>query len=98
MATIADVAARAGVGIGTVSRVLNGSHQVRPATRDKVQAAIVELNYRPARSTVGSRPHRQGLVGVLVPFFDEPASYQRLRGIVQSVQPHDLEIVLFNVD
>ena len=98
MTTIADVAARAGVGIGTVSRVLNGSHQVRPATRDKVQLAIRELNYRPSRSTAGSRTKRQGLVGVLVPFFDEPSSYQRLRGIVQSLQPHDLEIVLYNVD
>ena len=35
---------------------------------------------------------------MLVPFFDEPSSYQRLRGIVQSLQPHGLEIVLYNVD
>ncbi len=98
MATITDVAARAGVGIGTVSRVLNGSHQVRPTTRAKVQAAMEELNYRPTRSSAGSTAKRQGFVGVLVPFFDEPSSYQRLRGIVQSLQPHGLEIVLYNVD
>ena len=98
MATISDVAAHAGVGIGTVSRVLNGSDQVRPATRDKVHAAMEELDYHPSRSTAGNRSKRQGLVGVLVPFFDEPSSYQRLRGIVQSLQPHDLEIVLYNVD
>ena len=41
---------------------------------------------------------RQGFVGVLVPYFDEPSSYQRLRGIVQSLQLHGLEIVLYNVD
>jgi DNA-binding LacI/PurR family transcriptional regulator len=98
VATISEVAARAGVGIGTVSRVLNGSFQVRPATRDKVQAAIAELNYRPSRSSTGNTSKHQGFVGVLVPFFDEPSSYQRLRGIVQSLQPHGLEIVLYNVD
>ncbi|MGH3000857.1 MAG: LacI family DNA-binding transcriptional regulator, partial [Gaiellaceae bacterium] len=35
-ARIADVAARAGVGVATVSRVLNGHANVRPATRDRV--------------------------------------------------------------
>ena len=40
-ATIADVAKRAGVGVGTVSRVLNESPQVRPSTRERVEAAIV---------------------------------------------------------
>ena len=35
---------------------------------------------------------------MLVPYFDEPSSYQRLRGIVRALQPHGLEIVLYNVD
>ena len=33
-----------------------------------------------------------------MPHFDEPSSYQRLRGIVRALQPHGLEIVLYNVD
>lgn len=98
MATIADVAARAGVGVGTVSRVLNASDQVRPETRERVRVAIEELDYRPSRSSRTGRAPRRGFVGVLVPFFDEPSSYQRLRGIVRTVQPHGLEIVLYNVD
>ena len=98
MATISDVAARAGVGIGTVSRVLNGSQQVRPTTRAKVHAAMEELGYSPARSPAGKGSRRQRFVGVLVPHFDEPSSYQRLRGIVRALQPHGLEIVLYNVD
>jgi len=98
MATISDVAARAGVGIGTVSRVLNGSVHVRPTTSAKVQAAIEALGYSPTRSAAGSRARRQGFVGVLVPHFDEPSAYQRLRGIVRAVQPHGLEIALYNVD
>ena len=84
MATISDIAAKAGVGIGTVSRVLNGSHQVRPTTRARVQAAMEELDYHPTRSGTGRAGRHQRFVGVLVPHFDEPSTYQRLRGIVRA--------------
>jgi transcriptional regulator with XRE-family HTH domain len=50
MATIDDVAARAGVGRGTVSRVLNGSTKVRPATREAVEKAMTELSYQPSEA------------------------------------------------
>jgi LacI family transcriptional regulator len=45
--SIRDVAARAGVGIATVSRVLSGSTDVRPDLRERVQAAARELDYQP---------------------------------------------------
>ncbi len=58
--TIADVARRAGVSTGTVSHVLNGTASVRPDKRDRVEAAIRELSFRPnalARSLIArSRP------------------------------------------
>ncbi len=56
--TIYDVAARAGVSIKTVSRVMNDEPNVRPATRDRVVAAAEDLSYHPnlsARSLAGSR-------------------------------------------
>ena len=46
-ATIRDVAKKAGVGLGTVSRVLNQSHQVSDGTRQRVQDVIDELDYSP---------------------------------------------------
>jgi DNA-binding LacI/PurR family transcriptional regulator len=49
--TIDSVAARAGVGRGTVSRVVNGSAKIRPATRAAVLRAIGDLGYVPNRST-----------------------------------------------
>src|SRR5712692_6432460 len=45
--TIRDVARRARVGVGTVSRVLNNGAYVSPATRDRVLAVIRQLGFRP---------------------------------------------------
>lgn len=62
-----DVAALAGVSHITVSRVLNGYPSVRPATRERVLAAIATLGYRrnpAARALVTSR---SGAIGVLAP-------------------------------
>lgn len=56
--TLEMVAMRAGVGRGTVSRVINGSDQVSPATREAVRTAIAELGYVPnhaARTLVTRR-------------------------------------------
>ena len=44
---MADVARLAGVSHQTVSRVINGSPSIRPATKARVEQAIVELGYRP---------------------------------------------------
>lgn len=64
-ATISDVAARAGVSIKTVSRVLNREPKVRPATRDRVEAAMEALRYRPnspGRMLASRRSYILGLV------------------------------------
>ncbi|HLV87793.1 MAG TPA: LacI family DNA-binding transcriptional regulator [Candidatus Sulfotelmatobacter sp.] len=54
--TIRDVASRAGVAVGTVSRVINNQPDVNPKLREKVQRALRELNYRPnARAQIFAR-------------------------------------------
>lgn len=63
--TIHDVARHAGVSSMTVSRVINGEQNVRPATREKVEAAIRALNYSPnpaARSLASADVVRLGLL------------------------------------
>ncbi|WP_235037719.1 MULTISPECIES: LacI family DNA-binding transcriptional regulator [unclassified Novosphingobium] len=63
--TIADVAQHAGVSLMTVSRVMNGKANVRPETRDLVDAAIKALNYAPsiaARNLAGAGEIRIGLL------------------------------------
>ena len=47
MASIKDVAQKAGVGVGTVSRVINGSGYVAADTRKKIEQAISDLEYTP---------------------------------------------------
>lgn len=49
MSTQKDVAAKAGVSFITVSRVVNGLDNVAPETKERVEAAIKELNYQPNR-------------------------------------------------
>jgi LacI family transcriptional regulator len=63
--TINDVARRAGVSPMTVSRVINGETNVRPATRERVDEAIAALSYAPnpaARSLAGAGQTRIGLL------------------------------------
>ena len=56
--TLDQVAARAGVGRGTVSRVVNGSPQVSAQARAAVQRAIEELGYVPNRAARALTPLR----------------------------------------
>lgn len=98
MVTIADVAAHAGVGAGTVSRVLNDSPQVRPRTRARVEASIELLGYRPhpaARALVRGRCQT---LGVVVPFFTHASAIERLRGVVAALDESRYDLVLFNVE
>jgi DNA-binding LacI/PurR family transcriptional regulator len=65
-AVMADVAKLAEVSHQTVSRVINGSPQVRPATRERVLAAMQKLGYRPntmARALATGRSRTLGVVG-----------------------------------
>ncbi|PWJ52819.1 transcriptional regulator, LacI family [Quadrisphaera granulorum] len=63
--SITDVAARAGVSIQTVSRVLNAAPKVAPGTRQRVQDAITELGYRRNPAARALATGRGGVVGVL---------------------------------
>ncbi len=65
--TLKDVADRAGVSTATVSRVMNTSGIVQPATRDRVQAAIRELGYTPNFGARALASRRTNTVAAIVP-------------------------------
>jgi LacI family transcriptional regulator len=98
MATIADVAARAGVGAGTVSRVLNDRPKVSPEARARVLAAIAELDYRPSAMARGLVLGRSQTIGVVVPFFTHASAVERLRGVVAALRQSRYDLVLFNIE
>lgn len=72
MAGIKDVARRACVGVGTVSRMLNNSGYVADETREKIEAAMRELNYTPNELARNLYHKRTGIIAVLVPNVSNP--------------------------
>jgi DNA-binding LacI/PurR family transcriptional regulator len=97
-ATIRDVAKQAGVGVGTVSRVINASKSVSPTTRQRVLDAIEALDYRPNPSAQRLSRGRSHTIGVIAPFFIADSYIHRLRGIESILETTDYDLVLFNVE
>ena len=76
---VKDVAALAGVSVGSVSNVINRRDSVRPDVRERVEAAIAQLGYKPNPTAPALRRGTSPLVGVAVfdrtnPFFMEAAA------------------------
>jgi DNA-binding LacI/PurR family transcriptional regulator len=96
--TIYDVARAAGVGVGTVSRVLNNSQAVKASTRERVLEAINRLNYAPdpiARSMITGRTR---VLGVIIAFVTRNFSVEVLRSMIRAASLVDYELVIYNVE
>ncbi len=96
--TIRDVAKRADVGVGTVSRVLNDHPSVREPTRQKVLKAIAELDYSPNLLARRLSLGKTLTIAVIIPFFTRPSSVGRLRGVEYAVADSEYDLILFNVE
>jgi LacI family transcriptional regulator len=96
--SIRDVAARVGVGVGTVSRVLNDSPHVSEKTRRRVHAAIEELGFRPSFSARRLSLGSTQTVGVVAPFFTQSSVVERLRGISEVIGESAYDLTIFNVE
>ena len=81
MTTIADVAARAGVSIATVSRVLNDTARIAPDTRDRVIEAVDALDYHPNLPARNLRRNQTGAILILTPNMTNPFYASILTGI-----------------
>ncbi|MDA3963475.1 MAG: LacI family DNA-binding transcriptional regulator, partial [Planctomycetota bacterium] len=97
--TIYDIAKAAGVGIATVSRVLNGDTHVRPSTRAAVQDAISALGYRPSRAArrlAQGHPSRPR-VAALVPFFTAAFYFAVTRSLAHGLKASDIDLVIHDI-
>ncbi|WP_128378710.1 LacI family DNA-binding transcriptional regulator [Streptomyces cavernae] len=97
--TLEEVAARAGVGRGTVSRVINGSPRVSDATRAAVEAAVAELGYVPNTAARALAANRTDAIALVVPepetrFFAEPYFSDVLRGVGAELSETEMQLLL----
>jgi DNA-binding LacI/PurR family transcriptional regulator len=97
-ATIADVAAASGVGVGTVSRVINGATNVREATRAKVLKVIEQLRYRPSHLAAALSRGTPRTVAIVVPQLTRPSVVMRLAGALAVLDEQEYDTVVCNVD
>ncbi|MEW2484988.1 LacI family DNA-binding transcriptional regulator [Streptomyces sp. NPDC048411] len=97
--TLEEVAARAGVGRGTASRVINGSPRVSAHTREAVEAAVAELGYVPNRAARALAGNRMDAIALVVPesesrFFAEPYFSDIVRGVGAALADTDMQLLL----
>jgi len=94
MATMRDVARRAGVSAKTVSRVFNDDPHVSPATKDRVTAALRELNYVPSTLATTFRSGRAPVIGVAVPDIADPFFGALAKAVEALAAEHDMSVVM----
>ncbi|WP_428674320.1 LacI family DNA-binding transcriptional regulator [Roseibium sp.] len=94
MPTVKDVAEHAGVSVGTVSRVLAGEAAVKPSLREKVNAAIAALGYRPNVTARALRTSRTDVVGLIVPDITNPFFAQLAASVELAARNHRHSLML----
>lgn len=100
--TIYDISKKAGVSIATVSRVLNGSDKVRPATRQKVMDIIEQYDYTPNAYARGMGLHSLQTIGILCADSSDIFMAKAVYFIEQELQANGYESLLcctgYNLD
>ncbi len=98
MASMNEVAKRAGVSIATVSRVLNNNGKVNEATRSRILKAIKDLKYQPSRvaKRLRSKSVSSNLLGVLIPDIKNPFYVEVLEGIEEVAYKNNYALIMCN--
>ena len=98
--TMADIAREAGVGIGTVSRVLNNSSQVSGKTRTKVLDIIKARQYTPsvAASKLARNDRVETSVGILLPDLGNHYFFEIFETIYHKFRERGIDVILFNYE
>lgn len=92
--TIYDVAQHANVAISTVSRVLNNSTEVSEATRQKVNASINTLGFRPHRMAKMLAQQNSQTLSVAMPSFTALFYNEMLKGIKDTLRSHGYDLLM----
>lgn len=97
-ATLHDVARAAGVSIKTVSNVINNYPHVRSATRERVEAAIDELQYRPNQAARSLRSGRADMIGLIVPDLRNPYFAELADDVMRAARAHGFSVLIEQFD
>jgi LacI family transcriptional regulator len=95
-ATIADVAAKAGVSTATVSRVLAGVGQARPETRARVMEAARALDYRPSEIARSLKRRSTQTLGLIITDIENPYFPQLVRSVEDAARAAGFTVLLCN--
>ena len=95
--TIYDVAKEAGVSLATVSRVINGSNVVKEPTRERVEAAIEKLGYKPNAIAQGLALQKTTTIGLVVPEASFTYTGQIINGLIDVAKIYNYNIMLHTV-
>ena len=98
MATIKDVAAAAGVSTATVSRLLASKSNFSPEVRERVLAAVKDLNYRPNRAARTLRSQKSNVIGLIVSDIQNPFFTSVTRAVEDMASEQKLSVFLCNTD
>jgi len=96
--TIKDVAKAAGVGVGTVSRVLNNDSHVSPKTREAVEKAMERLEYKPNLFARSLKAKNSCSIGVIVADITNPVFAKVIRGIEENLHEKGFGMFLFDTE
>jgi DNA-binding LacI/PurR family transcriptional regulator len=96
--TMADVATAAGVGTGTVSRVLNGGVNVRESTKRRVLEVIERLGYQPSHLAAALSRGTPRTVAIVVPHLTRPSTVARLAGALAVLDADGYDTIVCNAD
>jgi len=94
MSKITDVARLAGVSPSTVSHVLNGKRPISQPTRDRVMAAIRELNYKPNLNARALKSSQSGIIGFFAADITEIFTNEIIRGVESVIVPEGGHLLL----
>lgn len=94
--TIKTVAAAAGVSIGTVSRVLNGTARVSPEATEKVMQAIKALKFVPSFAAQSIRSSRSRMIACAVPDITNSLYAGVVEGITHTLEAHNYGLIVLN--
>ena len=101
MATISDVAKAAGVSISTVSYALSGKRSITETTRQRIEAAIRELDYEPSAAARMLAGATTNILALSAPIHDDghlPTHMRFVTAVVDTARRHDYDVLLLATD